>query len=196
MASTVQRRLSRLLLLLPCLALSPSTARADKEVQALAVGAAAVIATTIGSPIVEESDQIAVEAGRLDPVKNVQPTTDFGFEFRGGRPFLWRLQPFVGGGFTADHSFYGYGGIRVAAHWGDHVVATPSFAIGGYSRGDGKDLGTPAVIGRFGLDLEYRFDNDVRIGVAYHHMSNGKVLGQEINPGTEVIGITLSMPVH
>ena len=80
--------------------------------------------------------------------------------------------------------------------WGNHVIATPSFAIGGYSRGNGKDLGTPALIGRFGLDLEYRLDADVRLGVGFHHMSNGKVLGQEINPGTEVVGLTLSIPIR
>jgi len=70
---------------------------------------------------------------------------------------------------------------------------TPSFAIVGYSRGDGKDLGSPPVLGRFGIDLEYRFDNDLRIGAAYHHFSNGKAFGQTTNPGTEIIGITLSM---
>ena len=178
------------------LAFTPMSARADKEVQALAVATAGAIATTIATPIPTETDQIAFEGGRFDPVKDVQPATAFGLEFRAGQILLWRLRPFVGGGFTTDHSFYGYGGIRVAAHWGDHVIVTPSFAVGGYSGGDGKDLGSPAIIGRFGIDLEYRFDNDVRMGVGYHHMSNGKVFSQETNPGTEVVGLTLSIPLR
>ena len=173
-----------------------TSARADKEVQALAVATGVVIATTIGMPIPAESDQLAFEGGRLDPVKNVQPATAFGVEFRSGQMLLWRLRPFIGAGFTTDHSFYGYGGIRIGAHWGDHVVVTPSFAVGGYSRGDGKELGSPAIIGRFGIDLEYRFDSDVRVGIGYHHMSNGKVFGQESNPGTEVVGLTLSIPLQ
>jgi len=178
------------------LAFASTSARADKEVQVLGVATGAIIATTIATPILPQSDQVAFEVGRLDAIKNVQPATAFAVEFRAGQILLWRLRPFIGAGFTTDHSFYGYGGIRIGAHWGDHVVVTPSFAVGGYSRGDGKDLGSPAIIGRFGIDLEYRFDSDVRVGVGYHHMSNGKVFGQEINPGTEVVGLTLSIPVR
>jgi hypothetical protein len=40
--------------------------------------------------------------------------------------------------------------------------------------GQGKDLGDPPAVGRFGLNFEYRFDNGMRIGAAYQHMSNGK----------------------
>lgn len=60
----------------------------------------------------------------------------------------------------------------------------------------GKDLGHPPVVGRFGLDVEYRFDNDLRLGLGYHHFSNGKVLGQTNNPGTEIIAVTVSLPVR
>ena len=196
MVLVVLRHFAGTTVMLAWLAFAPTSARADKEVQALAVATGAVIATTIATPIPTESDHAAFEAGRFDPVKNAQPATAFGVEFRAGEILVWRLRPFVGAGFTIDHSFYGYGGIRVAAHWGDHVIVTPSFAIGGYSRGEGKDLGTPAIIGRFGIDLEYRFDNDVQMGVGYHHMSNGKVFGQQTNPGTEIVGLTLSIPVR
>src|SRR5207302_347710 len=51
-------------------------------------------------------------------------------------------------------------------------------------------------VGRFGLDLEYRFDNGMRIGAGYQHISNGKVLQQTNNPGTEVIGVTFSLPIR
>ena len=196
MPRRVLRCLGGALVVLFWLAFASTSTRADTEVLALAVAGGAVIASAIATPILAESNQVAVEAGRLDPVKNVLPATAFGFEFRAGQILLWRLRPFVGAGFTTDHSFYGYGGIRIGAHWGDHVVVTPSFAVGGYSRGNGKDLGSPAIIGRFGIDLEYRFDNDLGVGVGYHHMSNGKVFGQEINPGTEVVGLTLSIPVR
>jgi hypothetical protein len=75
-------------------------------------------------------------------------------------------------------------------------VIAPSLAIGAYSRGDGKDLGSPPVIARFGLDLEYAFDRGLRVGLAYHHMSNGQVLGQSENPGTQIIGVTVSTPLR
>jgi hypothetical protein len=75
-------------------------------------------------------------------------------------------------------------------------VITPSIAIGGYSRGEGKDLGNPPVVARSGLDFEHAFDDGVRVGVAYHHISNGKVFGQAENPGTEIVGLTLSIPLR
>jgi lipid A 3-O-deacylase len=172
-----------------------SVVHADPEVQSLAIATGLVVLTAIPAPMPEEPDEITFEAGRFDPIRNVQPATTFGIEYRSGRSLLWKLRPFVGGGLTTEHSFYGYGGIRLATYWGERIVVTPSFAVGGYSRGSGKDLGHPPMVGRFGLDLEYRFDNDLRIGAAYHHMSNGKLLGQTKNPGTEIVGFVVSIPV-
>jgi len=42
-------------------------------------------------------------------------------------------------------------------------------------------LNTAASGFRSGLDVEYAFDDGVRVRVAYHHMSNGKVFGQGVN---------------
>jgi hypothetical protein len=126
----------------------------------------------------------------------VKQATAFGVEYHVDKLVWWELRPFVGAGFTSERSAWGYGGIRYATNWGEHIVVTPSFAIGGYSRGQGKDLGHPPVVGRFGIDFEYRFDNGMRIGAAYQHMSNGKVLNQTNNPGTEVIGATFSLPIR
>jgi len=186
--------LARSLWIVLCLAIGSTAAHADPEVEALAIATGVIVATAIVLPGRDESDHVAFEAGGFDTVKNVQPATALGVEYRFGQA-LWKLRPFVGAGLTTKHSFYGYGGIRLAAYWGDRIVVTPSFAIGGYSRGGGKDLGSPAVVGRFGIDLEYRFDNDVLVGAGYHHMSNGKALGQSTIPGTEVIGLTLSIPL-
>ena len=170
-------------------------AHADPEVQGLAIATGLVVLTAIGAPTREESDYVALEAGRLDPIKNVQPATTFGVEYRVGHLLFWKLRPFVGGGLTTQHSLYGYGGIRLATYWGERIAMTPSFAVGGYSRGSGKDLGHPPVVGRFGLDLEYRLDSELRIGLGYHHVSNGKVLGQSHNPGTEIVGLVVSIPI-
>lgn len=180
------------------LATASTTAHADPEVQALAIAAGVVIvaASVADTPKREEPDAIALELGRFDPIKNVQPATTFGGEYRVGRSLWWELRPFAGAGFTSQQSLYGYGGIRIATYWGERVVITPSFAVGAYSRGEGKNLGNPPVLGRFGIDVEYRLDNDLRVGVAYHHFSNGKALGQSNNPGTEVIGLTLWLPIR
>lgn len=170
-------------------------AGADPEVQALAVATGGVVlaAIFIDRSVHEEPDYVAVEGGRFDPVKNVQQATTFGAEYRSKGIVWWKFRPFVGAGFTSNQSLYGYGGIRLATYWGKHVVISPSLAIGGYSRGEGKDLGNPPVVARFGLDFEYAFDHGLRVGLAYHHMSNGKFLGQTENPGTEIVGLTISI---
>jgi lipid A 3-O-deacylase len=178
------------------LAVGSSAARADRQVLGVAIATAALVGAAIASPEQPESDHLAFEAGRFDAIRKVRGATAFGLEYRSGRVLWWKLRPFAGAGFTTRHSFYGYGGIRLATHWGEHLILSPSFAVGGYSRGDGKDLGSPAILGRSGVDLQYRFDDDLRIGVAYHHYSNGKVFGQHNNPGTEIVGVTLTLPLR
>jgi len=172
-------------------------ANADAEVQILAVAAAGLVLAEIlaDRPIQEQRAHAAVEGGVFDAVSGEQRAAAFGAEYRFGAIVAWKLRPFAGAGLTSDQSAYGYAGVRLATHWGGRVVIAPSFAVGAYSRGDGKDLGSPPAIGRFGLDFEYAFDRGVRVGLAYHHMSNGQVLGQSQNPGTQIAGITVSTPL-
>ena len=177
-------------------ATASTVAYADPEVQTLAIATGLIVLTAVATPERDESDHVSIEAGRFDGIKKIQPATTFGLEYRMGRLLWWRLRPFAGAGFTTQHSFYGYGGIRLATYWGEHIVATPSLAVGGYSRGAGKDLGNPPIVGRFGIDLGYRFQNDLLVSLAYHHISNGKLLGQMTNPGTEIVALTVSMPVR
>ena len=114
-------------------------AQADTEVEALAIATGVITAVAIATPTRDEHDQVAFEAGRLDAIKNVQQATAFGVEYRVGRLLVWKLRPFVGAGLTTDHSFYGYGGIRLTTQWGERIIATPSFAVGGYSRGRSEE---------------------------------------------------------
>jgi len=173
-------------------------AAADPEVQALALaaGAVALSAVFVDREVHTEPDYLTLEAGRFDPVNDVQQASALGAEYRSRQIVWWKLRPFAGAGFTSDRSLYGYGGARLAAYWGERFVITPSFAIAGYRSGDGKDLGDPPLVGRFGFDLEYALQGGTRVGLAYHHMSNGKVLGQTNNPGTEIVGLTVSSPLR
>lgn len=172
-----------------------SHARADPVVQGLAAASGVVVLAEIlrDEPERQDRDFVAFEGGRFDAIKKTRTSTEFGLEYHSGALLLWKLRPFVGAGGTTDGSFYGYGGIRLDSYWGPRIVITPSFAVVGYSQGNGKNLGEPPVLGRFGIDFQYHLSDDVRLGVAIHHMSNGKVLGQNTNPGTELIGLTLSI---
>ncbi|PWT73745.1 MAG: acyloxyacyl hydrolase [Proteobacteria bacterium] len=172
-------------------------AYADEEVQALAAAAGVVILTGlfIDPAAREEPSYVTVEGGGFDVVKDVQPAGALGAEYRSKSIIWWKLRPFVGVGFTTDQSLYGYAGLRLATYFTERFVITPSLAVGAYSRGEGKDLGDPPVVFRSGLDFEYVFSGGLRVGLAYHHISNGKLLGQSVNPGTEVVGATVSIPL-
>ena len=195
------KRIERLLRVCTGLAVAlagTGQANADPEVQALAVATAAVVLADIltGRPVREQRAHAAIEGGVFDAVSGEQRAAAFGAEYRAAGTLVWKLRPFAGAGISSDQSVYGYGGIRLATHWGRHAVITPSLAIGAYYRGEGKDLGDPPVLGRFGIDFEYAFDRGLRVGLAYHHMSNGQVLGQADNPGTQIVGLTVSAPLE
>lgn len=67
-----------------------------------------------------------------------------------------------------------------------------STGIAYYMIGRGKDLGSNLLF-RSGAELGYRFDNASRLSVVINHMSHATLLGNK-NPGTEVIGITYTIP--
>lgn len=170
-------------------------AHADDVVNAIAIASGALLLESlfVDTPTQNEQDFVSLEGGRYDAVRQEKQATEFGVEYRSGY-FLWKFKPFVGAGLTTQEALYGYAGIRLDTYWGKHFIVTPSFAVVAYNRGDGKNLGSP-ILGRSGFDFQYRFDDDMRIGVAFHHMSNGKVFDQRINPGTELVGLTFSVPV-
>lgn len=113
-------------------------------------------------------------------------------EYRASTKY-WVFKPFIGGMVTTDGAVYGYGGVLVDVYLGNRFVATPNFAAGLYSDGDGKDLGH-AVEFRSGLELSWRFDNRARLGLMFYHISNASLANN--NPGTEVLGLTYSHPLQ
>jgi hypothetical protein len=175
-----------------------SPARGDPVVQGLAAATGVIVLAEIFWPSAnpDQRDFVSFEGGRFDAIKNDDPATEFELQYNFGSPLLWKIEPIVGIGATTDKSFWGYGGIRLDSYWNSRLIVSPSFAVAGYSRGNGKNLGTPAVLGRFGIDVEYAIDRDIRIGVGLHHMSNGKVFGQEVNPGAELLGAIISIAIR
>ncbi len=110
-----------------------------------------------------------------------------------GRKQIWAIKPLLGVMATTDGGVYGYGGIGWDLYFGKRVVVTPSFAVGAYRDGNGKDLGS-AIEFRSALELAYRFDNDMRLGLMFYHLSNAGI--DDNNPGTEVLSLGLSVPLR
>ena len=133
---------------------------------------------------------LAVSAGAFDMNDN-ETAGEFRIEYRSDRKFLF-VKPMVGLMANTDGGVYGYGGINLDIFPGPRWVVMPNFAIGGYSRGSGKDLGAVIEI-RSGLELAYRFDDRSRIGLAFQHISNASL--DDNNPGTESLVLTYSIPL-
>ena len=54
----------------------------------------------------------------------------------------WYVKPFGGVMATTDAAIYGYAGFMLDIYFGRRFVFTPNVAVGLYSDGDGKDLGS------------------------------------------------------
>ncbi|WP_420403898.1 acyloxyacyl hydrolase [Nisaea sp.] len=139
----------------------------------------------------EEPAFLSLGAGVYDLLDN-ETTAEARVEYRFSKDNkLGLFTPFVGFMATADGATYGYGGVGIDILLGKHWALTPNVAVGLYGNGDGKDLGHPVEF-RSGLELAYRFDDDSRLGLAFHHISNAHLDNE--NPGSEALMLMYSVP--
>ena len=103
----------------------------------------------------------------------------------------WFVRPFSGLLVTTDSGLFGYGGILLDVFWGKSIVTTPSFAVGYFSDGNGKDLGA-SIEFQSRLEIAYRFANRSRLGLAISHISNAG--SEDRNPGANSISAYYSVP--
>jgi len=115
----------------------------------------------------------------------------FGGEYRFGA-HLWIVHPFIGLNATSHGGVYGYGGILFDVSVIDRLWFTPSFAVGGYHRGSGRNIGS-VIEFRSALELSYEFGNKSRLGVRFEHLSNAGI--SKTNPGVENFWLVYSVPV-
>jgi len=121
---------------------------------------------------------------------------DFRGEYRFGTSLISaiepyaKLKPWVGAEATSDGAIYGVGGILIDVPLGP-IVFTPSFGVGLYSGGGGKDLGSPIEF-RSMVELGYQFENQSRFSVAYSHISNANI--SQTNPGSNILSAYYHIP--
>lgn len=144
---------------------------------------------SLGSP--GDPPRVALEGGGF----NVKPhNTPVAGEIRGEYRFgdvLWFFSPFLGLAGTSDGAFYGYFGFGFDVNFGPHWVVNPNAAVGYFHRGDGINLGSRIEF-RTGAELDYRFANLTRLGLAIHHMSNAGI--SRHNPGEESVTLVYTVP--
>ena len=140
--------------------------------------------------VAKDPDILSFGAGAFD-VFDDDTAAQFRLEYRSGYK-LWLIKPFLGVMGTTDEAFYGYGGLLLDLEFGNFVI-NPNVAVGYFEEGDGKDLGHEVEF-RSGLEVSYKFPNNMRLGVAFYHISNASI-GDE-NPGTEVVEAVFSIPLN
>ena len=133
---------------------------------------------------------IAVGAGVYDVLHDFKAAQGR-LEFRFGDRLLY-LKPMVGVLFTSKGTVMGYGGFRLDLYFGPHFVITPNAAVGGFYRGNGKQLGSTIEF-KTGGEFAWRFDDHSRLGLAFDHISNAGI-GRH-NPGTESLMLFWSFPI-
>lgn len=155
------------------------------------VAAALALALVAGAGPARAADPdfLSLSVGAFD-VNDDMTAAEFRLEYRSKLEW-WIFRPFTGLMGNSDGGFYGYGGVLVDVFFGRRFVLTPSFAIGAYDRGSGKDLGH-SIEFRSQIELAYRFDDRSRLAISLDHMSNASL--DEVNPGTESLMLTYAFP--
>ena len=109
------------------------------------------------------------------------------------------LKPFIGIEYTGDDAFYLLSGIYLEDELGQLLTGesgkklyfSPSFGVGFYNNGSGKNLGNDLQF-RTTLEFNYKLKNNNRIGISLGHISNAN-LGDK-NPGAEIISLNYQVP--
>lgn len=157
--------------------------------------AALLTATIIAAPaLAQEKPNWA--KGHIVPYVGAFDALDDDKAFLGGIEYRaqdigYGFRPTVGAFANEDSDAYAYIGVNWDLHVADQFVLTPSFAVGAYHHGAGKDLGG-ALEFKSGLEVSYVFEGDYRLGVQLNHLSNASIYDK--NPGEENLIATFQIP--
>ena len=115
------------------------------------------------------------------------------FEIHSGKKLFNLIKPFVGFLGTTENAYYAYGGFGIDGYYGKkkNWVWTPAVACGYYKDGHEIKAGNPMEF-YIGIDVFYRFKNNVRLGAGIFHISNAD--SGYRNPGSETLILKYQIP--
>tara|TARA_B100001123_G_scaffold291154_1_gene324575 strand:- start:71 stop:580 length:510 start_codon:yes stop_codon:yes gene_type:complete len=146
--------------------------------------------------VAEASNLNVFSIGYFDFNKQKNEAVDIRFEKRLDKEIfdlgpeeepLYYIKPFYGIEITTDSAVYGIGGIFIEEKISKNFFLTPSFGIGAFSKGNGKDLGHEIEF-RSTLEISYKLKNKNRIGLSIGHISNAGI--GDTNPGAEILSLS------
>lgn len=137
---------------------------------------------------------IKASGGLFDAIDDENEAFDFLVEYQPG--VTWhRIKPLFGIAGNSDGTVYGWisaaHDVHIAQRFVVNVNTGPAFYLVGPTA---KNLGSSGVL-RSGFEVGYRFGSEARLTASFHHMSHGKLLNHDLNPGAEVVAINLTLPI-
>jgi hypothetical protein len=178
----------------------PVTAEPEQAVEPV-IAEPEVVAPAEVAPPAPENREVAVQpnsaylglsVGLYDAVTHGMKDAAFGLELQPGFKIAGILQPIFGGFMTSQNTWMGYGGVGLPFNVTKKIRIMPSIAAGYYDEGDGYDL-QKSLAFRGGAEVAYIFDNQSRLGLNAHVITNGTSMSNEDR--TEVISLVYSMPL-
>lgn len=148
------------------------------------------LCVTSGAARAEDPAYLTIGAGAWEALRGNLTEPELDVTYRSDYR-VWAFKPQIGVLAAKDGDYYVYTGLLSDLYMGKHFVLTPSFNVGFYD-GGGFDLGSHFEF-REGLEVAYRFENKVRVGFAFYHMSNAGLSSR--NPGSESALLTYSIPL-
>ncbi|MCP5509767.1 MAG: acyloxyacyl hydrolase [Chlamydiales bacterium] len=113
-------------------------------------------------------------------------------EYRGGHAF-YHIHTMAGVTFTTNEAFLGYLGLAYDIGLGEKYKLTPSAAVGGYSRGNGQNLGS-FIQFRPAIELTRVYSNRIRLGLQYSYLTNFGTAHP--NPGVNNLVFLFGVPLN
>ena len=143
---------------------------------------------------IAHQDYLVFSAGSYDVLRQDERTLEGRAEYRKDIDFF--IKPLFGGLISGKRAVYGYIGAYHAFYWHNFFL-TPSFAVGLYNRGNGKDLNYPIEF-KSQIELGYEFHNHYRLSAGFSHLSNASLshTRNKSNPGAESAFISLHIPFN
>ena len=148
--------------------------------------------------LAQQPDLLVGGLGATDALRGDRSGVDVRLDYRPGISLLPVLQeyfvvrPWVGAEPTSRGSVWGGGGVLLDIGVGRFALV-PSVGVGGYHRGNGKDLGNVLEF-RSAVELQYKFEDQSRVGLGISHISNAGTTPR--NPGTEAIFFNYQVPLN
>lgn len=143
----------------------------------------------------EEYEMINFTAGQIGIRENLDGPQRYGLEYRFksfSGPYGFRLIPAIGAAVAKNNARFLYVDLKHDFYLSNQWLLIPSFGAGIFKDSEEIKLGNKLEF-RSGLELAYQFQNNVRVGLAIFHLSNGGISDE--NPGTEALVFSVCIPL-